>query len=378
MSFDYNILGKKLKKFKEQLELTSKEISTYTGIDLNRILLIEEGKVEPSGDEILIFSDFYKCDYNYFISNEKLAPYEQVSILYRIHGGEITKEDRWAIQEFLFLCESEHYLQELLQKNIDSKIIDNFKNVTDGNIAAQKVREGLGLLSKQITPVDLFSLFRKIGIHVFRRRLRNSKISGLFIKHPYAGRCVLINYDDDVYRQRFTICHEVAHSILDINEGYNISYSSDDRKDPREVRANKFASEFLIPEKFILENGLDKITWDASNVIRFAKKLHVNIQPLIYSLQRMHIISRPMTNQFEALKITRAEKTDPELSIDLTPKIRDAKELLLKRGLTSAYVNLCYDAYKKGLISAARMSEMLLSEIDKLEEILMPFNLKVN
>jgi hypothetical protein len=36
-------------------------------------------------------------------------------------------------------------------------------------------------------PRDVYTDFRSIGIHVFRRRLHNSNISGLFVRHPTAG-----------------------------------------------------------------------------------------------------------------------------------------------------------------------------------------------
>ena len=39
-----------------------------------------------------------------------LAPFEQTETLFRMYGDELSSEDRWAIQEFLFLCECEDYL----------------------------------------------------------------------------------------------------------------------------------------------------------------------------------------------------------------------------------------------------------------------------
>src|SRR5690606_7739821 len=77
------------------------------GISVPRLDEIEKGITEPSGDEILIFADFYRQDYKYFISNERLSASEQVEVLYRKFGDNFSKEDRWAIQEFIFLCENE-------------------------------------------------------------------------------------------------------------------------------------------------------------------------------------------------------------------------------------------------------------------------------
>ena len=77
---------------------------------------LNEQKADPTGDEVLIIADFFKCDYNFFISNERLTAFEQTEKLFRKYGDELTKEDRWSIQEFLFLSECEHFLFEALKK----------------------------------------------------------------------------------------------------------------------------------------------------------------------------------------------------------------------------------------------------------------------
>jgi hypothetical protein len=77
--------------------------------------LLESGELTPTGDQILIFADFFHCDYRFFISNEKLASlasFEQTETLYRRYGEEFRKDDRLRVQEFLFLCECEEFLVE--------------------------------------------------------------------------------------------------------------------------------------------------------------------------------------------------------------------------------------------------------------------------
>jgi hypothetical protein len=86
--------------------------------------------------------------------------------------------------------------------------------------------------------------FRSIGIHVFRRRFDNSSISGVYVKHPVAGSCVLVNYSEDIYRQRFTAAHQAAHAISDQDEEVIVSFVLANN-DLREVRANTFAPSFL-------------------------------------------------------------------------------------------------------------------------------------
>jgi len=255
MSLDLKSLGEKLKRCRDQLQLSTKEVSDGTGVDMTRIISIESGQIEPTGDEILIFADFFKQDYVFFISNQKLSASEQVDILYRKFGNEFSKQDRRVLQEFLYLCECEQFIwSELDIKALSFKydpVGDYYKG--HGEDGANSLRLFLGYKENDLIPNFYYEL-RKIGLHIFRRKLSNSNISGLFISHPYAGKCVLVNYDEDIFRQNFTLMHEVGHSIFDYSEKINISFQSDISANKYiEIRANSFASNFLIP-KSLLKN----------------------------------------------------------------------------------------------------------------------------
>lgn len=114
MAFDRSLLAEKLKKYREQFQVSSSELSKLTGIAEQNINSYEKGEKLPSGDEILILADFYKCDYKFFVSNEKVTPFEQTETLFRRHGDQFSKNDRWAVQEILFLAECEAFLNHNL------------------------------------------------------------------------------------------------------------------------------------------------------------------------------------------------------------------------------------------------------------------------
>ena len=139
-----------------------------------------------------------------------MTAFEQTDTLFRRFGNEFSRQDRWAVLEVLFLADVEFYLQHLLGKAAPQsfafqKIGDYFKG--HGEQAAAALRTFLGYADHQV-PLNIYQDFRAIGIHVFRRRLDNSNISGVYVQHPVAGPCILINYSEDVYRQRFTAAHE--------------------------------------------------------------------------------------------------------------------------------------------------------------------------
>jgi transcriptional regulator with XRE-family HTH domain len=69
MPLDLHLLGSKLRRYREQLQLAAAEVAGSTGLELQVLSALEEGTREPTGDELLILSDFYRCDYKFFISN---------------------------------------------------------------------------------------------------------------------------------------------------------------------------------------------------------------------------------------------------------------------------------------------------------------------
>ncbi|MEH2221492.1 MAG: XRE family transcriptional regulator [Nostoc sp.] len=369
MSFDLALFSSKLRRCREQFEKSLVEVTTATGIPENILAALENGERQPTGDEVLIFADYYLCDYQFFISNERVASFDQTETLFRRYGEEFSKEDRWAVQEFLFLCECEDFLLKLVQTHIYkpfSFIKRGNYYIGHGKEAAKALRKHLGYASNAVR-MDVYEDFRSLGFHIFRRQLGNSNISGLFIKHPTAGKCILVNYSEDIYRQRFTAAHESAHGILDDDQEFVISLKTD-KKNLVEVRANNFASDYLMPPEF-LQKIPDSQTWTPEKAIEWANKLKVSTEALANALKSANFISENVEIQIKAVRVPRDLKVDPELPESLSFGSHQRREELLKRGLSNFYVGLCFDVYEQGFISAGRIAEMLLVSKYELTEI---------
>jgi Zn-dependent peptidase ImmA (M78 family)/transcriptional regulator with XRE-family HTH domain len=357
-------LGNKLQRYRNQLEYTLLEISNLTGISEKRLSDLENGNVRPSGDELLILSDLYKCDYKFFLSNEKLASFEQTETLYRMFGNDFSKEDRRAIQECLFLAECEAYLEHVLKKPKQDTFVFEKPNGEPkyyNKPAAQQLRSYLKYPNNQIF-VDVYKDMRDIGIRIFRRKLKNSNVSGLYIKHPVAGKCVLINYEEDIYRQRFTAAHELAHTILDDNQDVLVSFLSKKNQEI-ETRANYFASYYLISREAMLDIPEYNL-WSNQKTIEWVSKFKVSTQALAYALSSNKLIDDKNKKIILDSKVPKKDKQDPELD-NLSPNSIIAKRELLERGLSDYYVQLCFQACRNKIISASRLCEMLLLETDE-------------
>ena len=172
---DLKLLGQKLQRYRSQLQLSLSEVEEY-----------ESGARGPSGDELLILADFFRCDYKDLVSGDKLTPLDRTETLFRRFGDAFNKADRRAVQDFMFLCESEEYLERTIGQprrtgKFVAKKIGNYykKHAEDG---AADLRKFLKYDPHEV-PRDIYQDFRQLGMHLFRRKLENSNISGVYLNH---------------------------------------------------------------------------------------------------------------------------------------------------------------------------------------------------
>lgn len=379
MAIDLQGIATKLRRARELQSLLVEIVGQETGISTERIILIEAGQSRPSGDEVLILANFYRHDFRDFLDDSRPAPFDKTDLLYRRHGDAFRPEDRRAIQEFLYLCEIEASLEadRGLEKSKFSFTPTHTFYKLHGELAAKELRILLGYAAREI-PRDVFRDFRRIGFHVFRRQLANSDISGLYIEHPAAGHCLLVNYDEDVYRQRFTVCHEAAHAIFDSSEGVVVSYRTENSRHSedklKEIRANRFASCYLMPP-----DQLPRLSvWTPEAATHWAQQLRVSTLALSFALLEAQLIDQSTAKTIRSVKVANTEKIDPEAPASLTNKQRERRLALLKRGLSSYYVELCFEAHNYGLISAGRLGEALMADHAETQEISILFGRPIN
>lgn len=369
MAIDLRLLGGKLAKYRGQLQESLLDVAGSTGIDVGRLDQIEGGRIEPTGDEVLILADHYRCDFKFFISNEQVTPFEQTETLYRAHGSVFSKEDRRAVQDFLYLCETEDFLMRELGRVPGSFAFAPSGNYFKGHaeVAAARLRSAMGHTDNAV-PRDVYAEFRSVGVHFFRRKLGNSNISGLFIAHPVAGKCALVNYSEDIYRQRFSAAHEMAHAIFDSAQGASVSFERPDGADLVEVRANRFASCYLMPPAFLSKLPNPK-AWSDPDAIDWANKLRVSCAALAIALREAKLVDQSTYARISQLRVPRDDKIDPELPKSLNPAQRARKEQLLELGLSDHYVAICFEAQHAGVISQGRLAEALLCSQAELLEL---------
>lgn len=371
MALDLSCLSIKLQKYRENFQMTQEELSQKSGITIDRLNSFESSVLEPTGDEILIIADIYHCDYKYFISSESEPNFEKIEKLFRKYRNDLQTNDRWAIQECIFLAENEVFLDQILKT--PSNIIDfTFQKVggyykKHGYDVANKLRELLNPSHRELA-LNIYDDFKRIGINIYRRKLENSNISGITLKHSSIGKFILVNYNEDIFRQRFTVAHEAAHAIFDLDESNDLFYVSKwDKKDLVEIRANNFASTYLLPP-FVLDSIPENKFWSSDKLIEWAIKMKVSVSALLIALKERGLINDVYYQTFKHIPIPAEYKIDPEFK-NLSGKSLERKKYLIEKGISQTYINKCRLAYEKNLISASKMAELLLMDVYELFEI---------
>ena len=205
-----------------------------------------------------------------------------------------------------------------------------------------------------------------MGFKVFRRRLQNSNISGLFMRHPEAGPCVLVNLAEGMARQRFSAVHECGHGLMDGKPMVLSTIGEWSSNDLVELRANTFASDFLMPPAILKSVG-DR--WSEPSVVSdWAERFRVSIPALLTALVAGKLISKEKRAELRSA-IRPPEPSDPELEGAISPTQLHRRRRQLERRRRIEYVDLCFDAFSQKLISFGLLCEMLLSSAAGVHEI---------
>jgi Zn-dependent peptidase ImmA (M78 family) len=162
---------------------------------------------------------------------------------------------------------------------------------------AKKLLERLGI---DDAPVDVDAIAEFLGVQILERAFDDDTSGVIVIKNDQA--LIGVNSSDSRNRQRFTIAHELGHFLLHRDESnifvdailkFRRNENSAEGTDLREIGANTFAAELLMPgsliDRYIQRFRID--TLDEISVRRLATKFEVSEQALTIRLMSLNYIN---------------------------------------------------------------------------------------
>ena len=140
-------------------------------------------------------------------------------------------------------------------------------------------------------PVNVKKIARHTGARLaYEAFPAKDGISGVLLRKK-TGAVIVINDDDYDVRQRFSIAHEIGHLVLhddDVHIDYRDARAATGAE-PREVEANAFAAELLMPSALLRTEGTVR-AGDDDVIQKLAKKYDVSAAAMSWRLTNLGLL----------------------------------------------------------------------------------------
>lgn len=376
-------LGRRLRLARQNVGLSQEAVAAELGVLRPIISQIESGKRGVSSLELAKLGKLYGRPLASFFEEdaEEARADDPLTVLFR--ATELRPQDRRVVSEFEALCRAYGDLERLLDLRDEASVPDystvgeprdKLEAIRQGERVAVDERRRLGIGDDPIR--DVSELLDSQGVRVFVRPLEEATISGLFLYDRAIGPCILINGAEHRNRLPFNLAHEYAHVLLDRKLRARVSATtrligeSDDRGELLEVRANRFAADFLMPAagiaRFMSERGRsrhDRGKLDVVDVLYLQRSFGVSYQAMLYRLQNLGWLDRARREELARLQPDVLRRTlgldDDEQQGAMRPE----------RAYPPRYVYLALEAYKQAKISVGKLAELLGTSLVEAREL---------
>jgi len=228
---------------------------------------------------------------------------------------------------------------------------------------AERARLGLG----ETAPIeDLLRVLEESGgVHVALWQLGEQGLAGMYQEREGVP-VILVNSSTHPVRARFTLAHEYGHHRL--GHGAAVDRVIDTRsRDRREVEANQFAAELLVPRVGLEEwfHATPHGRVDLELVVRLAGHFAVSCEVALHRLERTRRVRSAAAGELAAA-VEAGEHRDLAWRLDL-PELDDtlAQDRRLQVRMPATTRRTVLRALRRGLIDPEGAAERL--HVDRLE-----------
>lgn len=302
------IIGMKLKKAREEINLSQGAFAKALGLSSEYISLLEAGKRTPSLDTLRKISVYLNRDIPYFFEEK------EIGFVGLLGDSGLDNRMRKIVKNFRTYCEEYLRLEELTGRRLEPAPL--YGHISPERLADEE-RRRLALGDGPIR--DVFGLIEMNGLRLLRLPIPlDSKVTGLFIfLEERNAAFALVNSAEPPGLQAFIAAHEYCHYLKDRFEGpiidnpdvYIDEYAS--LYHPREPFAQAFAARFLMPparvgEIVAKEFGSGRLSFE--DVLYLKRYFGISTAAILRTLRDLGLLTRAKFEDYFKFEAAGREK----------------------------------------------------------------------
>jgi len=293
-----SLLGTRLKKAREEVNLSQGAFAKALGLSSEYISLLESGKRTPSFETLQKVAGFLNKNVAYFFQDTRPA--------FEALGGQagIDERVRKDLRKFRATCDRYLELEEATGRRLD--LAPCYARVSPERLAEEE-RRRLGLGNEPIR--DIMALCEVNGCRIIRQTLADeARIAGIFVfDEERKAAFALVNANEPAGLQTLIAAHLYGHYLADradspiidnpdvVIDEYVSLYP------PREQFAQAFASRFLVPpEKLaeLIEKDMRARSLTFDDVLFFKRYFGVSTRALLRTLRTRGVLAEAKFEEF--------------------------------------------------------------------------------
>ncbi|MDZ4804134.1 MAG: XRE family transcriptional regulator [Candidatus Eisenbacteria bacterium] len=361
-------LGKRLREVRERLSLTQDYVAQQVEIPRQAISEIEHGKRAVSAGELFGLARLYSLPVDSLLAPEAAPPEEELVLL---RADSVGPEVNLALSQFQNLCREFRWLEEQLEQVRSPDLRPLNRPPVSYEDAWRLASEERKRLDLGATPAwsMLEALEERVGVKILSFDAEWS-LSGASLIGSH-GRAIFLNRVHPQSRRVFTLAHEFFHLL--VNEGgtrphvaWAHACSAEPGGKPREESlADQFAAEFLMPRDAIEERIADEHprakSLTGTAVIHLAVSFGVSTQAMLFRLGNLGKLGKSAPAELYADPNVRQQNEEVRWNAD-HPPVEPRR-----------FKALAATAFLAGLVSRARLSELIDVPLPEIDEWVAPY-----
>ncbi|MGQ9657204.1 MAG: helix-turn-helix domain-containing protein [Fimbriimonadales bacterium] len=332
---DSQAIGKRIRWARKARGLSLRALARAIGKSHEATRKYESGQLVPDSQMLLRLSAALETPVEFFLRPITVEPsqirpaYRKKSVFSKCESDALNQQIAEWLERYLQI---EHILG--IQAPPLKRIAQTINRLEDVEAAAVQLREDWDIGLDPIA--NLTELLEDQGIKILKVDRSDLRFDGCAFWHGDQSAAIIVNSSVSTDRKRFSLAHELAHLVLEINPSL---------KD--EAVANRFAGAFLVPKQALLmELGTRRHYISLAELCHLKQKYGMSMQAWIYRARDLGVLSRERAEQlFRQFSTNGWRKHEP--TPPLPPEAPRRMEMLIRR------------AYSEGLISDKRASELM-------------------